>query len=372
MTIDFPQELVEAILDQLADESASLKACSLVCRAWVSRSRFHLFETCNLLPENILVFRDLLRSHIACTFAPQIRRITAFRDYSHANDDCFDTIAVDLRRLAHIRTLEMTLSLIYPTNADAYFRAGFVTAFQYITRLSFSCFFDSFHAQPVPLIEMLCLFPALQELVVRKIFCTIADPPVGAVLPRRLHSVELSGQSAGPILACLQAAGHLPNVDSLTLPAMVNHHQTETVRAALQQLGSSLCHLDIMMTSALGIFEVDLFSGFDFTLLTLETLTIRTAHREDPAHFDPNQMIRLITRLPGPALERLSLELDPALYRNVYFDWAALDEFLTPTRFPRLRSVVFKCTGDIGLDDLTFLHTVLPLLEASGVLRTEW
>jgi hypothetical protein len=48
MIIRFPQELVDEIIDYLGEDSDALKACSLVCQAWVSRCRSHLFETCTL------------------------------------------------------------------------------------------------------------------------------------------------------------------------------------------------------------------------------------------------------------------------------------------------------------------------------------
>ncbi|KAI1794828.1 hypothetical protein LXA43DRAFT_882924 [Ganoderma leucocontextum] len=39
----FPIEIEEHIIDQLVDHFASIRNCSLTCRAWVPRSRFHLF-----------------------------------------------------------------------------------------------------------------------------------------------------------------------------------------------------------------------------------------------------------------------------------------------------------------------------------------
>lgn len=41
---DQPQEILDAFIDELADDPAALKACSLVGRRWVWRSRKHLFK----------------------------------------------------------------------------------------------------------------------------------------------------------------------------------------------------------------------------------------------------------------------------------------------------------------------------------------
>jgi hypothetical protein len=40
----FPQEVYEIVIDHLHDDKAAALACALVCRAWVSAGRFHLFR----------------------------------------------------------------------------------------------------------------------------------------------------------------------------------------------------------------------------------------------------------------------------------------------------------------------------------------
>ncbi|KAG7447428.1 uncharacterized protein BT62DRAFT_892499 [Guyanagaster necrorhizus] len=40
----FPPELCDRFIDFLHDDRKALKECSLVCRAWIPASRFHLFE----------------------------------------------------------------------------------------------------------------------------------------------------------------------------------------------------------------------------------------------------------------------------------------------------------------------------------------
>jgi hypothetical protein len=39
-----PQETLEAIIDELSEERVALKACCLVNRRWIRRSRYHLFK----------------------------------------------------------------------------------------------------------------------------------------------------------------------------------------------------------------------------------------------------------------------------------------------------------------------------------------
>ncbi|KAJ7040691.1 hypothetical protein C8F04DRAFT_948236 [Mycena alexandri] len=72
----FPQELVDEVIECLYDDPQSLRACSLVSRAWVPRSRSYLFKTCNLVPKGIRVFSDFVLSR-NCAFLRHIRTITA-------------------------------------------------------------------------------------------------------------------------------------------------------------------------------------------------------------------------------------------------------------------------------------------------------
>jgi hypothetical protein len=252
MTIELPQELIDEIFAHLAGDSASLGACSLVCRAWVSSSRRLLFETCTLDDTTVLAFRDFLRAPQGCTFLPHIRKIKATRYTWNPNDYYFDEVATDMRRLTGVRTLELVLNVrtvAAPIDIDAYLTTGFVAAFPHVTRLE--CDFGGSHRSPAPLVAMLCLFPALQVLDIRDMFETLQDPPATAVPPRGLHSLQLSMRATDPILTWLHTFNHLPNVNSLTLP-FLQYTCLQVVHAALQQARGAIQHLDINLTSLPG------------------------------------------------------------------------------------------------------------------------
>lgn len=44
MSWPLPQELTDYIVDYLADDKRALRTCALICRAFVRRSRAHIFE----------------------------------------------------------------------------------------------------------------------------------------------------------------------------------------------------------------------------------------------------------------------------------------------------------------------------------------
>ncbi|KAJ6569466.1 hypothetical protein B0H19DRAFT_1066200 [Mycena capillaripes] len=371
MSIELPQELIEQILDHLADDIGTLRACTLMGRAWVYPSRSYLFKTCRLNPDNILVFCELLRSPHSCIFLPHIRSITAFRNYWHPNDGWFDEIAAHLyNNLTCVRTLEMKLNFI---KAGPFFQTGFVAAFPKVTRLVLTCDFGSL--QPAPLIDMICLFHALQELDIRELthysVQRISDPSASAVPPRGLHTLKLSLHSTRPILAWLHASSHLPSVNSVTLPPMLlrGHDQVNAMRAALQQLGDALHDFDITpcANQAGTVFDLSLHPNLrtlavrDFELT--DSFTNPFLSTNEALALDPKTILLLI-KGASPTLEHFCLSPAKSMYQN--FEWATLDAVLySATRFPLLRSVVLTCTDT----DCDFLREELPLLGAAKVLK---
>jgi hypothetical protein len=65
MVTPLPPELVEAIIANLADDTAALRACSLVCQAWAPISQQHIFRT--------VVVHD----------APEMPPLSHLRDHAH-------------------------------------------------------------------------------------------------------------------------------------------------------------------------------------------------------------------------------------------------------------------------------------------------
>ncbi|KAJ7493543.1 hypothetical protein FB451DRAFT_1387708 [Mycena latifolia] len=67
---DFPQELIDRVLDDLYDDNHSLVQCSLVCRAFLPATRYHLFAELHLerAPTKSSTLLELALG--PCTFAP--------------------------------------------------------------------------------------------------------------------------------------------------------------------------------------------------------------------------------------------------------------------------------------------------------------
>ncbi|KAF8218349.1 hypothetical protein K438DRAFT_1953157 [Mycena galopus ATCC 62051] len=370
MIVQPPQELIDVIIDFAAGDAwfflRTLRICALVCRSWVPRSRSHLFEKSPRLESDndVLIFRDLLNSP-RCTFFSHIRTVRFSSWQPH--DDSFNEIlaAADLRRLENVRALTIHIYIPEDTEIVDSFctHAAFLMVFPAVTSLEFSAHIRN--EQPLPLIDLISSFSNLRKLQIH--YMSGAGPycSSSAMPPWGLHCLKLVGQSPGPILAWLSAAGHLPDVDSITLHDLRRDH-IAIVRAALQQVGGALHHLEFSLdivefknsdVNTLGLFDLSLHPN-------LRVLSIRDSSWL-ARRFGPNQVLPGVRKLTffTSKLERLELDLNQPLYQPS--DWAALDALLSPASFPCLRSTVFAPTfpGDHEL-----LPEALPLLEASGKL----
>lgn len=66
---DLPVELSDSVIDHLWDDSGSLAACTLVCRAWLPSARTHLFSTVTLIPREWNEHAEELQAlHRICPF----------------------------------------------------------------------------------------------------------------------------------------------------------------------------------------------------------------------------------------------------------------------------------------------------------------
>ncbi|KAJ7176676.1 hypothetical protein C8R46DRAFT_42421 [Mycena filopes] len=348
-----PQEIVEEIIDRIADvddyRSPSVQACSLVSRAWLSRTRLHLFATCTLLPGNITSFCDLLLP--SSTFLPHVRTIDASGHYWTQNDR---NSFAPLRRLPTVRTLKISFCFLATAaaNADVAFSTALARAFPHITKIDIVCMFDGYYSE-TPLFDMLSLFPALEDMGIRlgSSFPSMHPPPP----PPGLRRLSMNTHAAGPILDWLHAFGRLPIIESLELPVLTPH--------AASMISAKLPHLTGILYLEIGLI-VDPITIFDLSLLpNLRTLVVSnyTAPK-----FDPSKLMPLLSTLPA-LIERITFRPKPTL--DDTFNWRALDELLcSPLRFSHLRRVIFMASG---FEEETILCGVLPLLTARAVLHVE-
>ncbi|KAJ6561769.1 hypothetical protein B0H19DRAFT_87523 [Mycena capillaripes] len=161
---DLPSELTDQILDYVVVKKVrdNLASCSLVCRQWTHRSRFHFFSDCRLLLHyhNACAFAELLRSP-HCTILPHVQQLTMVN-----NGDChlaFDAIKEELGLLVNVESLKFSGTSWAVHGAAP--KRGFMSSLPNVVELEIDCpnVGDFDHA-----LMIICAFPSLRRLSVRQ------------------------------------------------------------------------------------------------------------------------------------------------------------------------------------------------------------
>lgn len=170
-TVSFPQEILEHFIDHLQDDKEALQECSLVCRAWLPRSRYYLFERVTVSPPSSTPihcqypFYDLIASlnHPLCTFASAVRKISISESELEdswgngssktADSDWISLFTVHLDKLPSVTLLDIT----------------------FLNRVTINCFKSialeqpSFSSQITHLLLDICYFTSQQSKEIMKI-----------------------------------------------------------------------------------------------------------------------------------------------------------------------------------------------------------
>jgi hypothetical protein len=180
-------EIVDMIMDHVFEPNPSdrlarhtLAQCALVCRAWVPRSRYHLFRDCVLLSENVVAFGKLLQSY-KCTFILSVRHISAFRTFGDPHDADFDEVGQDLARLKNVTSL--MLDGMFHAHAEFH---GFMCGFKNVTELSLHFYLNG---QSNCVMGMLYMLPSIRSL---------SATPISDVIFLESHRAATSGYHITP------------------------------------------------------------------------------------------------------------------------------------------------------------------------------
>jgi hypothetical protein len=164
-----PPELFDETLDHLWDDPATLRACSLTCRAWVPTTRLHLFRTVRLSSEATCIqFSELLHSNPVV--ARCVRKLTISAQYSGigadnqaVEDDKWVNASAGIARSlgAQSRISTLALSRLRWSSLEQSTRDAFKELFHGVKTLLL--FEVRFHASG-DVLEFLDAFPDLEEL----------------------------------------------------------------------------------------------------------------------------------------------------------------------------------------------------------------
>ena len=172
-----PQELVDKIIDEAHDDRNVLKACSLVCWAWLPRSRSHLHRTVTLYHQNCRIHPSQTRIISTFLSLPAISEYTqellleGKTDYGlhHSNkQDDIDNGKLfwrALARFAHVKTLRITRLFWVSHSLDN--KNRLCAAFPSVTDLNV---YMSDFADAKEFLSFLTAFPRLACLRVERVF----------------------------------------------------------------------------------------------------------------------------------------------------------------------------------------------------------
>lgn len=110
----FAVEITDAIIDYLHRDKKALAGCSLVCRAWVPASRYHLFDTLWIRAHTALWCFRILQSPF-CTLWPYIRHLKVYDQRYYTDTVLRNPKGLKLSKLVAVETLVLH-SMRWPAN----------------------------------------------------------------------------------------------------------------------------------------------------------------------------------------------------------------------------------------------------------------
>ena len=149
-----PQELVDMIIDFFLDDRDTLKACSLVCKAWVPRSQQHIHVRFNFDP----CIRRFAPRYTSEEVARYVKIIQVSPSYT-ADDTRLPDEWEFLLRFHHVQKAVVYWELMGPSPISL--TPSFLTVFAHTTHLTL-CFGDIDELRPF--YEFLFSFPVMTHL----------------------------------------------------------------------------------------------------------------------------------------------------------------------------------------------------------------
>ncbi|KAJ7669997.1 hypothetical protein DFH06DRAFT_1321025 [Mycena polygramma] len=253
MSPQMPPELTDRIIDCLSDSQPDLRACSLVCRQWLSSSRHHLFQSVTVQPT--LEFLTMLQAP-----SDPVRHHTQtldFRFWPPRMDAITSQILDRLSHASRLKTLILGPSPPSALHCQALSRVSTLS-------LQHSCF-----SSCVDFACFLTSFPALRELELKAITWADARDNVIPQIKLELESLSIEGlRGKSAVLPWLSCPERAPRTRELSLPL-----PTKIDSAALAVLSKYLRHLE----GHLQYLQLDLYPSQHLeqtiALLELDSLT---------------------------------------------------------------------------------------------------
>ena len=336
-----PNEIQDRILDFLHDSKPTLKACALVCRAWVFTSRYHLFSSIGLDGKNVDALEELCKNP-NCTIQSCVHLIACTYSSSTKIGNLLHHLAPSSLHLDYWSSfIQHTLATLAP--------------FPSIERLHVA---SGYSIDTV--LDLFVAFPNLRELCM--IDCSKPLQPHrdrGYVLrPHQLRSLRFSGCDLDPLLRHF-VGGRIVPTNLLSIEDLENDHisvvgeyflmsgnMLQELRIGFlgdedEVLGTSHFILCSVLTSFLSP-SARFCDGARLECLTgLQCLTIDTrcyGFRFSTYHV--KFLASILEKIPS-TLRRLHFEIPTPPPSPRIGEWHRIGEVLQRRRFLQLTELVF-------------------------------
>ena len=186
---NLPQELIMAIADNIQDHK-SLRAFTLVCKAWTNPARDHLFASLNI--DGFKVLDKIKAANIMSTYTPFLRKLCLTpRDFHDKFWRDVISFLADFRapRLRSLVLIDLTWHSLSPDE-----RSAFLRPFESIVSLRLGLYTRE---TPHHIAAIICSFPHLRKLYLMPSFrwCQFSGPePLSPDLrlPQRLSTIHVT------------------------------------------------------------------------------------------------------------------------------------------------------------------------------------
>ncbi|KAF8529358.1 hypothetical protein JB92DRAFT_707690 [Gautieria morchelliformis] len=346
-----PRELIDQVMDHLHDDSPSLRACCITCRAWAPSARFHIFHDIIVLSAkraNALAAILETSPHIS----PLVRSLTI--DGAHAAehlypgplDAAIQAIAPKLTRLKTLQVKRVNLTLQHPKVLSALIR-NFPTLQELcILAVTFNTSRD--------LAALIVAHPFLECLDIKLIYwkSVTAESHCENVfqeyadLHSRLRCISLIHVDLVLIDWMLSYYHVLPVHTVTKTTGMADCDIPQTARL-LQLIGASLEHL------TLSIYQYRFYCPEKTKIDLLSSNTgLRTLTFHSPQTFYPYELMYrwlpvLLSQVTSCHIEEISIvfRCENHVHLIEELDLKLVQDIITKPVFSGLKRVIFQWTG---------------------------
>lgn len=230
-----PAEIVDHIIDYLHAEPKALGICGLVCHNWLPCSRFHLFESVYLHPNNGLDFVSLTKNP-HCTLISYVRDLDLTEGQGRSSyDKKWFNAGLPLLKVFPIRKLalhEVSWNTLYTESQATLFSMSL-----HLEHLHLSyCRFGSFDQ----LVRLLSAWPQLKRLQFFAVTCKIVAPSQRACPFSSLEKLEVDGGHVPQLLQWLLTSDPTPKISEVKFGCVIDMVQARCIQRFLAVVGPSV------------------------------------------------------------------------------------------------------------------------------------